>query len=45
MHLRHRWETVEQIGHIATQACSRCYKTRVRIRASHAPRDQEAARG
>lgn len=31
MHLRHRWQTIEQIGRIATQRCRICQRTRTRV--------------
>ncbi|GGK89025.1 hypothetical protein Sme01_02320 [Sphaerisporangium melleum] len=32
VHLRHQWLTVETIGHVVTQRCATCRRTRVRIR-------------
>lgn len=31
-HLRHRWIPVEQIGHVVTERCRTCGRTRTRIR-------------
>ncbi|RCG20980.1 hypothetical protein DQ384_36905 [Sphaerisporangium album] len=31
LHLRHRWRVVEAIGHVVTQRCEDCYRTRVRV--------------
>ncbi|MFC4584980.1 hypothetical protein [Sphaerisporangium corydalis] len=32
VHLRHRWRPVERIGHVVTQRCATCDRTRVRVR-------------
>ncbi|GAA3821720.1 hypothetical protein GCM10022226_47540 [Sphaerisporangium flaviroseum] len=34
IHMRHRWTSVESIGHVVTQRCDTCDKTRVRVRAT-----------
>ncbi|MEV7970614.1 hypothetical protein AB0O34_32185 [Sphaerisporangium sp. NPDC088356] len=31
VHLRHRWTSVETIGHVVTQRCRTCDRTRVRV--------------
>ncbi|MBB4705079.1 hypothetical protein [Sphaerisporangium siamense] len=37
LHLRHRWQTIEAIGHVVTQRCQMCARTRVRVRSGPLP--------
>ncbi|WP_248959594.1 hypothetical protein [Sphaerisporangium perillae] len=37
IHPRHRWNTEEAIGHVVTERCEVCDRTRVRVRTPRLP--------